>query len=103
MAGREATYLIDALELPDLEPLGQLLSSAKTTKLIHYASFERKVLGRHGFALDACWIRATCRVGSAAPPEATAFAKSARVSSAWNSIRGNRPGIGPGDLSPRAR
>ncbi|XHM63358.1 ribonuclease D [Streptomyces nigra] len=53
VASHEATYLIDALELPDLEPLGQLLSSAKTTKLIHYASFEREVLGRHGFTLDA--------------------------------------------------
>ncbi len=53
VAGREVTYLIDALELPDLEPLGQLLASAETTKLIHYASFEREVLGRHGFALDA--------------------------------------------------
>ncbi|USQ82560.1 DEAD/DEAH box helicase [Streptomyces phaeoluteigriseus] len=53
VAGREATYLIDALELPDLEPLGQLLLSAETTKLIHYASFEREVLGRHGFAVDA--------------------------------------------------
>jgi ATP-dependent helicase Lhr and Lhr-like helicase len=53
VAGREVTYLIDALELPDLEPLGRLLASADTTKLIHYASFEREVLGRHGFALDA--------------------------------------------------
>ena len=53
VAGREVTYLIDALELPDLEPLGWLLASAETTKLIHYASFEREVLGRHGFALDA--------------------------------------------------
>jgi ATP-dependent Lhr-like helicase len=53
LAGREATYLIDVLEVPDLEPLGQLLSSLETTKLIHYASFERDVLGRHGFVLDA--------------------------------------------------
>lgn len=52
IAGREATYLIDALELPDLEPLGRLLASAETTKLIHYASFEREVLGRHSFTLD---------------------------------------------------
>ena len=52
IAGREATYLIDALELPDLEPLGQLLASGETTKLIHYAPFEREVLGRQGFALD---------------------------------------------------
>ena len=53
VAGRQATYLIDPLELPDLEPLGRLLVSPATTKLIHYASFEREVLGRHGFALAA--------------------------------------------------
>ena len=49
----EATYLIDTLELPDLEPLGQLLANGETTKLIHYAPFEREVLGRQGFVLDA--------------------------------------------------
>lgn len=53
VAGLEATYLIDALEVPDLAPLGRLLTSADTTKLIHYAFFEREVLGRYGFALDA--------------------------------------------------
>jgi ATP-dependent helicase Lhr and Lhr-like helicase len=53
VAGRETTYLIDTLELPDLEVLGQLLASTETTKLIHYASFEREALGRHGFALQA--------------------------------------------------
>lgn len=53
VAGRKVTYLIDALELSDLEPLGPLLASAETRKLIHYASFEREVLGRHGFAMDA--------------------------------------------------
>jgi ATP-dependent helicase Lhr and Lhr-like helicase len=53
IAGREATYLIDALELTDLEPLGALLTSPHTTKLIHYASFEREVLGRHGFTIEA--------------------------------------------------
>ena len=52
IAGREATYLVDALELPDLEPLGQLLANGETTKLIHYAPFEREVLGRQGFVLD---------------------------------------------------
>jgi len=52
LAGRDATYLIDALELPDLEPLGQLLASGETTKLIHHAPFEREVLGRQGLVLD---------------------------------------------------
>lgn len=53
VAGHDVTYLIDALEVPDLEPLSALLSSTKTTKLIHYASFQREALGRHGFSLDA--------------------------------------------------
>lgn len=53
VAGRETTYLIDPLEIPDLEPLGRLLRSTETTKLIHYASFEREVLGRYSFALEA--------------------------------------------------
>jgi ATP-dependent helicase Lhr and Lhr-like helicase len=52
IAGREATYIIDALELPDLEPLGQLFANGGTTKLIHHAPFERQVLGRQGFVLD---------------------------------------------------
>lgn len=52
IAGREATYLIDTLELTDLEPLGGLLASGGTTKVIHFVPFEREVLGRHGFALD---------------------------------------------------
>src|SRR6185437_8391352 len=42
----------DTLELPDLEPLGQLLANGETTKLIHCAPFEREVLGRQGFVLD---------------------------------------------------
>ena len=53
VAGREVTYLIDALEIPDLKPLSALLSSHGTTKLIHYASFEREVLGRQGFTLES--------------------------------------------------
>jgi ATP-dependent Lhr-like helicase len=52
IASYEATYLMDALELPDLEPLGPLLASSDTTKLIHHAPFEREVLGRQGFTLD---------------------------------------------------
>ena len=103
IAGREATYLIDPLELPELEPLGQLLASAETTKLIHYASFEREVLGRHGFTLDPCWILAKSRAGFAAVPAVTAFAKCVRASSVWKSISGNRPGIGPDGLSAKAR
>ncbi|MCZ7420574.1 DEAD/DEAH box helicase [Verrucosispora sp. WMMA2121] len=68
MASREATYLLDVLELPDLEPLGELFASTETTKLIHYASFERAVLGRHGFALKA--VVDTCDVSRRLRPTA---------------------------------
>jgi len=47
------TYLIDALEATDLEPLHQVLQNAQTKKLIHNAAFEREVLGRHGFVIDS--------------------------------------------------
>ena len=53
IAGRQATYLIDALDVPELARLGELLSSGGTTKLIHYASFEREVLGRYGFTVES--------------------------------------------------
>ena len=53
MASREATYLIDALALADLEPLSRILASTETTKLVHYAPFERQILSRHGLRLDA--------------------------------------------------
>lgn len=53
VAGREATYLIDVLELPNLDPLGALLSSKQTTKLIHYASFKREVLSCYEFAFES--------------------------------------------------
>ena len=52
LAGREKTYLVDALEVPDLEALGTLLGNTSVTKVIHYAAFERSVLGRHGFVIE---------------------------------------------------
>lgn len=52
IAGQRATYMIDALEVPDLAPLAPLLSSHGTTKVIHYAAFERQILGRHGLAIE---------------------------------------------------
>jgi ATP-dependent Lhr-like helicase len=51
-AGKHTTYLIDALDIPDLAPMAPLLSSQSTTKIIHYAAFEREVLGRHGLAIE---------------------------------------------------
>lgn len=53
LAGREVTYLIDPLELWELESLRPLFVSHHTVKLIHYAVFEREVLGRYGFTLEA--------------------------------------------------
>ena len=46
------TWLIDALALPHLAPLGAVLASAATTKLIHNAAFERRVLAKLGVALE---------------------------------------------------
>lgn len=45
-------YLVDPLAVSDLTPLSSLLSSTKTTKIIHNASFERSVLGRLGFTIE---------------------------------------------------
>jgi ATP-dependent Lhr-like helicase len=50
-AGRNATYVVDALALADLTPLEPLLASLQTTKLVHHAPSLRKVLGRHGLNL----------------------------------------------------
>lgn len=45
------TFLIDALEVPDLSALASLLATPDITKLIHNASFERSVLGRYDLEL----------------------------------------------------
>jgi ATP-dependent Lhr-like helicase len=52
IAASRGTYLIDALEIPDLSALAPLFSSKQTTKVIHCADFEREVLGRHGFTIE---------------------------------------------------
>ncbi len=51
IAGVQATYLIDALEVTDLSPLEPLFASSDITKLIHNASFERSVLIKYGLDL----------------------------------------------------
>lgn len=51
IASPRATYLLDALELSELDALGDLLGDASIVKVIHNASFERSVLGRHGLTL----------------------------------------------------
>ena len=52
IATRTHCYLIDALEVADLSPLTEVLASARIRKVIHNASFERSVLGRHGLLID---------------------------------------------------
>ncbi|MCG5052505.1 MAG: hypothetical protein KA712_06060 [Myxococcales bacterium] len=52
IAGATTTYLIDASELSDLEPLGAVLDNPSLTKVIHNADFEREVLGRQGFRIE---------------------------------------------------
>ena len=46
------TYLLDALAIPDLRPLGALLGSDEVVKVIHNAEFERGVLGRLGYSIE---------------------------------------------------
>ncbi|MCB9599938.1 MAG: DEAD/DEAH box helicase [Sandaracinus sp.] len=46
IASAERTYLVDALEVSDLSPLGPLLASESLPKIIHNATFERQVLAR---------------------------------------------------------
>jgi ATP-dependent Lhr-like helicase len=48
---REQIYLLDALELSDLGPLGQLLGDPGVVKIIHNASFEKGVLRRYGIEI----------------------------------------------------
>jgi len=45
------SVLIDPLALSDLRPLAAVLESPQVTKLIHNASFEKRVLGRHGLQI----------------------------------------------------
>jgi ATP-dependent Lhr-like helicase len=49
---RERIYLLDALELSELGPLGELLGDPQVVKIIHNASFEKGVLKRHGIEIS---------------------------------------------------
>ena len=51
LATAETIYLIDALEIANLEPLAELLANEAVTKVIHNASFERSVLARFGMTI----------------------------------------------------
>jgi ATP-dependent Lhr-like helicase len=52
IAGRDTTYLIDALDVSDLDLLAPLLSRQSTKKVIHHAAFERHVFARHGLHIE---------------------------------------------------
>lgn len=52
IAASERTFLIDALEVPELDPLASIFGSGEIRKIIHNAAFEREVLGRYGLELE---------------------------------------------------
>jgi ATP-dependent helicase Lhr and Lhr-like helicase len=52
LATHRETFLIDALAIPDLAPLGALLASEDVVKVIHNAKFERDVLGQLGYLVE---------------------------------------------------
>ncbi|MBI1948540.1 MAG: DEAD/DEAH box helicase [Deltaproteobacteria bacterium] len=52
VAGGDTIYLIDALEVANLEPLASVLTDENVTKVIHNASFERSVFKRFGIAIE---------------------------------------------------
>ena len=52
VATSSGTYLLDALELSDLSPLGEVFGEPSVVKVIHNANFERSVLERYGVPLD---------------------------------------------------
>jgi len=53
IAARSGTYLLDAMELADLSPLADVFADPAVVKVIHNATFERSVLGRHGLLLES--------------------------------------------------
>ena len=53
IAASSGTYLLDALELADLSPLADVFADKAVVKVIHNATFERSVLGRHGLLLES--------------------------------------------------
>lgn len=51
VATPQRTYLIDPLAIHDLRPLAPIFAAKSPIKVIHYATFERRVLGAEGFEL----------------------------------------------------
>ena len=52
LASPEVIYLVDALEISNLEALGDLLADERVEKVIHNAPFERSVFARFGFRVE---------------------------------------------------
>jgi ribonuclease D len=52
IATAEVIYVIDALEIANLEPLAAVLGDGAVTKIIHNASFERSVFQRFGITIE---------------------------------------------------
>ena len=52
LAASDVIYLVDALEVANLEPLAAVLTDVAVTKVIHNAAFERSVFARFGIAIE---------------------------------------------------
>ena len=52
LATEDETFLVDALAVPDLTPLASVLEDPGITKVIHYARFEREMLGQLGLRIE---------------------------------------------------
>ena len=65
IATRTHTYIVDPISVGCIEPLRQVLGSKGPTKVIHNASFERRVLGEAGFQLEKVFdtLAASRRLG----------------------------------------
>lgn len=65
LSTRTHTHIIDPLAVPSLEPLRQVLERSGPTKVIHNASFERRILGEAGFDVAEVFdsLRVSRRLG----------------------------------------
>jgi len=64
-ANETNNYVIDVLALEDVSPVEPVLSAKHIVKVIHYAAFEKKVLGSYGYTInnifDTCAVSRTVR------------------------------------------
>ncbi|MEZ4251265.1 MAG: hypothetical protein R3B99_23890 [Polyangiales bacterium] len=105
IAGAERTYLVDALEVSDLSPLGPLLASESLPKIIHNATFERQVLARVelpiGGVIDTLKLSREIRGRDA--ERGARPSRRMRPQSASTSTRPSRRATGRSDRSPRSQ